>query len=187
MTFIKTEEIGSHQIFGSNVWSMRSENLQYSEPLNPVNKLETKETPNWSSGSLTEIKKIETSIENSIKSINDKFFRLLSSNTDLLYNVQNKIKNIPNKENQLFDICWIITWETEKYFKIRDKVFYENLLKDFLNKYIFYVNSAKQKLSDAKFSYFFSQFVQNIENAAANGEGGYVYLRLSNRLFRPIS
>ena len=136
-----------------------------------------------------EIKKVETSIENSINSINDKFFRLLSGNNDLLYDIKNKIKNIPSaqRESHVFDICWIITWETEKYFKIRDKNFYENLLKPFLNEYTYCVNTAKQKLTDAKFSYSFGKFVENIENAAANGDGGYMYLKLSNRLFRPLT
>jgi len=37
-----------------------------------------------------------------------------------------------------------------------------------------------------KFYEAYSNLVENIENTAAN-EGGYVYLKLSNRLFRPIS
>jgi hypothetical protein len=48
---------------------------------------------------------VEKIIEKSVKSINDKIFKLLSDNNDLLYNIQNKIKKIPQKENQLFGIC----------------------------------------------------------------------------------
>jgi hypothetical protein len=103
-----------------------------------------------------------------------------------LYDIQNKIKNIPQKEEQFFSICWIIAWETEKYFKIRDKNFYENLLKPFLNEYTYCVNSAKQKLTNVNFYEAYSNLIENIENAATN-EWWYIYLRLSNRLFRPIS
>jgi hypothetical protein len=54
---------------------------------------------------LAEGKVAEASIRRSIKSINDKFFKLLSENNDLLYDIQNKIKNIPQKEEQFFSIC----------------------------------------------------------------------------------
>ena len=186
MIFIKTDETGFNQTNTNNFGIKESENQQNDRQLNSLNKLERIETPNGSWGFLAEGKKAEASIKQSIKSINDKFFKLLSSNNDLLYDIKNKIKNIPQKEEQLFSICWIIMWETEKYFKIRDKNFYENLLKPFLNEYTYCVNTAKQNLSNVKFYEAYSNLVENIENTAAN-EGGYVYLKLSNRLFRPIS
>lgn len=107
---------------------------------------------------------VEKTIEKSVKSINEKIFKLLADNNDLLYNIKTKIKNIPQKENQLFGICWIIAWETDKYFK-RKNVFYEKLLKPALDKYIYCVNVAKQKLDAAKFCEFYSDLVQNIENS----------------------
>lgn len=186
MIFLKTDEAGFNQTNTNNFGIKESENQQNDEQLNSLNKLEKNETPNGSWGFSTEEKKAEASIKQSIKSINDKFFKLLSSNNDLLYDIKNKIKNIPQKEGQLFSICWIIMWETEKYFKIRDKNFYENLLKPFLNEYTYCVNTAKQNLSNIKFYEAYSSLVENIENAAAN-EWGYIYLKLSNRLFRPIS
>ena len=186
MIFIKTDETGFNQTNTNNFGIKESVNQQNDGQLNSLNKLERIETPNSSWGFLDEGKKAEASIKQSIKSINDKFFKLLSSNNDLLYDIKNKIKNIPQKEEQLFSICWIIMWETEKYFKIRDKNFYENLLKPFLNEYTYCVNTAKQNLSNVKFYEAYSNLVENIENTAAN-EGGYVYLKLSNRLFRPIS
>lgn len=185
MIFVKTDGTDSNHMITNNLRSTESEN-QNNEQMNSLNKFEWIETPNSSWGFLTEGKKAEVSIKQSIKSINDKFFKLLSSNNDLLYDIKNKIKNIPQKENQLFSVCWIIVWETEKYFKIRDKNFYENLLKPFLNEYTYCVNTAKQNLSNVKFYEAYSNLVENIENTAAN-EGGYVYLKLSNRLFRPIS
>ncbi len=186
MIFLKTNEASFNQTNINNFSIKESANQQNDDQLNSLNKLERADTPNASWGFLAEGKVAEASIRRSIKSINDKFFKLLSENNDLLYDIQNKIKNIPQKEEQLFSICWIIMWETEKYFKIRDKNFYENLLKPFLNEYTYCVNTAKQNLSNVKFYEAYSNLVENIENTAAN-EGGYVYLKLSNRLFRPIS
>jgi len=107
---------------------------------------------------------VEKVIERSVKSINDKIFKLLAGNNDLLYSIQSKIKKIPQKENQLFGICWIISWETDRYFKGRS-IFYEKLLKPALDKYTYCVNVAKQKLSAAKFCEFYSDIVEKIENA----------------------
>ena len=186
MTFIKTDGSDYNQVTTNHLGSTKPEIQQKDEQLNSTNNLEKSGTQNSSGEFLTEGKKAEMAIKQSIKSINDKFFKLLSGNNDLLYDIQNKIKNIPQKENQLFSICWIIAWETEKYFKIRDKNFYENLLKPFLNEYIYCVNTAKQKLTNVKFYEAYISLVENIENTAAN-EGWYVYLKLSNRLFRPLS
>jgi len=108
---------------------------------------------------------VEDSIEKSIKSINDALFNLLLGKNDLLYTIKNKIKNIPQKETQMFSICWIIAWETEKYFRIRNRSFYEKLLKPVLNAYTYYVNTAKQKLDTAKFCEFYSDLVEKIEKS----------------------
>lgn len=112
-----------------------------------------------------EREKAEQSIEKSIKSINDALFNLLLGKNDLLYTIKNKIKNIPQKETQMFSICWIIAWETEKYFRIRNRSFYEKLLKPVLNAYTYYVNTAKQKLDTAKFCEFYSDLVAKIEES----------------------
>jgi len=48
---------------------------------------------------------VEEVIERSVKSINEKIFKLLAGNNDLLYNIKTKIKNISQKEDQLFGIC----------------------------------------------------------------------------------
>lgn len=55
-----------------------------------------------------EREKIEKSIEAPIKTINNKIFKLLSNHNDLLYDIKSKIKNISQKENQLFSVCGII-------------------------------------------------------------------------------
>ena len=102
-------------------------------------------------------------IENFVTIINEKLLKLLSDNNDLLYNIQNKINKIPGKEDQLFGICWIIRWEMEKYFKGKN-IFYERILKPFLDKYQFSVNLAKQKMNTAKFCEFYSDLVKKIEN-----------------------
>jgi flavodoxin len=106
----------------------------------------------------------EKAIENFVKTINEKLLKLLSDHNDLLYNIQNKINKIPKKENQLFCVCWIIGWETAKYFKGKN-IFYEKVLKPFIDKYVFAVNLAKQKLSAAKFCEFYSDLVNKIEES----------------------
>lgn len=110
-----------------------------------------------------EREKIEKSIEAPIKTINNKIFKLLSNHNDLLYDIKSKIKNISQKENQLFSVCGIIAWETARYFKIRYSRFYEEKLKDALSIYIYYVNIAKQNLDTAKFCEFYNDFVKKIE------------------------
>lgn len=134
-----------------------------------------------------EREKVEKIIEKSVKSINDKIFKLLSDNNDLLYNIQNKIKKIPQKENQLFGICWIIAGETDKYFKGKN-IFYEKLLKPALDKYIFCVNVAKQKLDTAKFCEFYSDLVEKIEKAEPEKPkpvNGVSYLDEKRNFFKP--
>ena len=89
MLFLKTDGTDSHEIMANNTGTTESENSQKNEQLNPLNKLEQNETSSESGNVSAEIKKVETSIENSINSINDKFFRLLSGNNDLLYDIKN--------------------------------------------------------------------------------------------------
>ena len=108
---------------------------------------------------------LEQTIEKSVKSINDAIFNLLLGKNDLLYAIKNKINKVPQKEDQIFSICGIIAWETEKYFRLWNKNFYEKLLKPVLNAYIYYVNTAKQKLDTAKFCEFYSDLVNKIENS----------------------
>ena len=145
----------------------------------------------WERESLSVEKKerveVEKVIEKSVKSINEKIFKLLADNNDLLYNIQNKIKKIPQKENQLFGICWIIAWETDNYFKGKN-IFYEKLLKPALDKYIFCVNVAKQKLDTAKFCEFYSDLVDKIEKSepeTPKPTNGVSYLDEKRNFFRP--
>ena len=128
-------------------------------------------------------------IEKSVKSINDKIFKLLSDNNDLLYNIQSKIKRISQREDQLFSICWIIAWETDKYFKGRS-VFYEKFLRPALDRYIFCVNVAKQKLDTAKFYEFYSDLVEKIEKSEPEKPKptpSISYLDTKRNFFRPFS
>ncbi len=129
-----------------------------------------------------EIADVEKKIEAPIKSINDNIFKLLSNHEDLLFDIKNKISKIHQKDNQLFNICWIITWETARYFKFRDRAFFENKLKPFLDNYIYCVNTAKQKLTDAKFCELFGVLVDNIQKAEVS-EWDFVFIKISNRLF----
>ena len=117
--------------------------------------------------------KILKSIETPIKTINDKIFKLLSNHNDLLYDIKDKIKNISQKENQLFIVCGIIAWETEKYFKIRYSRFYEEKVKNALSIYIYWVNLAKQNLDTAKFCEFYNDFVKKIEESEAEKPNNY--------------
>jgi hypothetical protein len=55
-----------------------------------------------------EIMKHKESIIASVKSINDKIFKLLSGYKDVLYDIQNKLKKIPDKKSQLFSVSAFI-------------------------------------------------------------------------------
>jgi len=127
----------------------------------------------WIETEKKEMGKIEKSIETPIKTINEKIFKLLSNHNDLLYDIKNKIKNISQKENQLFSVCGIIAWETERYFKIRYSRFYEEKLKDALGIYTYYVNIAKQNLDTAKFCEFYNDFVKKIEEIETEKPNDY--------------
>ena len=146
------------------------------------NEVESAKSSEKSMTMSTEIQETERKIEAPIKSINDNMFKLLSNHEDLLFEIKNKISKIPQKENQLFSMCGIIAWETANYFKFKDKSFYENKLKPFLDNYIYCVNTAKQKLTEVKFCELFGDLVENIQKAEVE-EWGFVFLKLSSRLF----
>ena len=102
-------------------------------------------------------------IEDPAKSINKRIFWLLADNPNLLYEIKSKINKIPKKENQLFSVCWVIAWETEKYFRNKDSKFYEEELWPLLSEYILCVNQAKQKLNDLRFHELYYSLIRSIE------------------------
>lgn len=114
-----------------------------------------------------EIVTVEKTIETSVISINKKIFELLNDkdNANLLYEIKDKISKIPQREKQTFSICWLIIWEMANFFKGKNNKFYEEELKPLWNKYIFYVNQAKQKLSEAKFNELYKMLIESIDAA----------------------
>lgn len=115
--------------------------------------------------SSNEMLKHKESIIVSVKSINDKLFKLLSGYKDVLYTIQKKLKNIPNKENQLFSVSALIVWEADAYFARKDPVFYKEILKPRFSEYLYCLNSAKQNLEDVEFYELYSDLFEKIENS----------------------
>ncbi len=137
---------------------------------NPIDHQDVKEQNKTSNSNemlnpSNEIMKHKESIIASVKSINDKIFKLLSGYKDVLYDIQNKLKKIPDKKSQLFSVSAFIVWEANSCFARKDPVFYREILKPLFGEYGYCLNSAKQNLEDTELYELYSNLFEKIEKA----------------------